>query len=239
MVFARQRNAGHFYSSQDRNGIHYSAGDFAARRDRLFRSLAGERALRFFARCADATRTGITHDRSTNTRVAVEESSGGDGAGSILRGRRTAPSKGRDRPRPFSAIAGGMIVPLDWSKPTRVLYVSGWFIDTMGLPIHGIRAKIGRQFFPANIDLPREDLLVTHPDLPLAARSGFAMAIPLPRGTSKLVLQYQGTDRVWRDFDSHRVRRGDRQAEVPPPSQLPFFTPHFQISLFLLGAYSR
>jgi len=115
--------------------------------------------------------------------------------------------------------------PVDWSAPTRVLYVSGWFIDTMGLPIHGIRARIGRQFFPANINLPREDLLVTHPDLPLADRSGFAVAIPLWRGTSKLVLQYQGTGRVWRDFDSHRVRCGDHQAEVPPPSQLPFFSP--------------
>jgi hypothetical protein len=96
--------------------------------------------------------------------------------------------------------------PADWGAPTRILYVSGWFIDTMGVPIHGIRARIGRQFFPANINLSREDLLVTYPDLPLARRSGFAVAIPLPRGTSKLVLQYQGTDRVWRDFDFHRVR---------------------------------
>jgi len=115
--------------------------------------------------------------------------------------------------------------PADWSASTRILYVSGWFIDTMGLPVHDIRARIGRQFFPANINLPREDLLVTHPDLPLAARSGFAVAIPLPRGTSKLILQYQGTDRVWRDFDSHRVRRGHHQVELPPASQLPFFTP--------------
>ncbi|PYK78425.1 MAG: hypothetical protein DME38_10730 [Verrucomicrobia bacterium] len=115
--------------------------------------------------------------------------------------------------------------PADWGASTRILYVSGWFIDTMGSPIHGIRARIGRQFFPANINLPREDLVVTQPDLPWAGRSGFAVAIPLPRGTSKLVLQYQGTDSVWRDFDSHRVRRGNYQAEVPPPSQLPFFSP--------------
>lgn len=113
--------------------------------------------------------------------------------------------------------------PADWSAPTCVLYVSGWFIDTMGLPIHGIRARIGRQCFPANINLPREDLLETHPDLPLADRSGFAVAISLPRGGSKLVLQYQGTDRVWRDFDSRRVRGSDQQAELPSPSQLPFF----------------
>jgi GT2 family glycosyltransferase len=114
--------------------------------------------------------------------------------------------------------------PADWGAPTRILYVSGWFIDTTGVPVHGIRARIGRQFFPANINLSREDLLVTYPDLPLARRSGFAVAIPLPGGTSKLVLQYQGTDRIWRDFDFHRVRRGNRQAELPPPSHLPFFT---------------
>ncbi len=114
--------------------------------------------------------------------------------------------------------------PADWHASTRILYVSGWFIDTMGLPVHGIRARIGRQFFPANINLPREDLCVMYPDLPLAGRGGFAMAIPLPRRTSKIVLQYEGTDGIWRDFDSHHVRRGDHQAELPPPSQLPFFT---------------
>jgi O-antigen biosynthesis protein len=114
--------------------------------------------------------------------------------------------------------------PADWDAATRILYVSGWFLDTMELPVQGIRARIGRQFFPANINLPRKDLLATHPDLPLARRSGFALAIPLPRGTSKLVLQYQGANRVWRDFDFHRVRRGVHQAELPPPSQLLFFT---------------
>jgi GT2 family glycosyltransferase len=114
--------------------------------------------------------------------------------------------------------------PADWNASTRILYVSGWFIDTMGVPVHGIRARIGWQFFPAKINLPREDLLAAYPDLPLASRSGFAVAIPLPRGKSKLVLQNQGTDGVWRDFDSRRVRRGDHQAELQPPSQLPFLT---------------
>ena len=71
--------------------------------------------------------------------------------------------------------------PADWDASTRILYVSGWFIDAMGLPVHGIRARIGRQFFPANIHLPREDLLATYPDLSSARRSGFAAAILLPR----------------------------------------------------------
>jgi GT2 family glycosyltransferase len=115
--------------------------------------------------------------------------------------------------------------PADWDASTRILYVSGWFIDTMGLSVRGIRARIGRQFFPANINLPREDLLVAYPDLPLARRGGFALAIPLPRGTSKVALQYQGEDRIWRDFDWHHVRRGHNQAESLPPSELPFFKP--------------
>ncbi len=125
--------------------------------------------------------------------------------------------------------------PADWSAFTRILYVSGWFVDTMGLAVQDIRARIGRLLFPANINLPREDLLLPYPDLPSARRSGFAVAIPLPRGTSKLVLQYQGGDGIWRDFDSHRVRRGDRQAEVPPPSQLPFFAPPPASKSRLLG----
>ena len=115
--------------------------------------------------------------------------------------------------------------PGDWRAPTPILYISGWFIDTMGLPVGGLRAKIGRQTFLANINLPREDLLATYPELPLAGRGGFALAIPLPRGTSKIALQYQAVDGIWRDFDSHRVLRGDHQAKLPPPEQLPFFTP--------------
>jgi len=114
--------------------------------------------------------------------------------------------------------------PADWQKPTAVLYVSGWFIDTMGLPVRGIRVRIGRQFFRANVGLPRDDVSAAYPKLPLSRRSGFAVAIPLPRRTSKVFLQLQGADRIWRDFDSHHVRHGDRPAEAPPPSQMAFFT---------------
>ncbi len=114
--------------------------------------------------------------------------------------------------------------PADWQKPTSVLYVSGWFIDTIGLPIRGIRAKIGRQFFRANVGLRRDDVSAAYPELPSSRHSGFAIAIPLPPRASEILLQYQGAEGIWRDFDSHRVQRGDRPAEVPPPSQMNFFT---------------
>jgi len=114
--------------------------------------------------------------------------------------------------------------PANWQKPTSVLYVSGWFIDTIGLPIRGIRARIGREFFRANVGLRRDDVFAAYPELPSSRYSGFAIAIPLPRRASKILLQYQGADRIWRDFDSHRVQRGDRPAEVPPPGQMSFFT---------------
>ena len=114
--------------------------------------------------------------------------------------------------------------PADWQKPTNVLYVSGWFIDTIGLPVRGIRARIGRQFFRANVGLRRDDVSAAYPKLPLSRRSGFAVAIPLPRRASKVFLQYQGADGTWRVFDSHRIRHGDRPADLPPPSQMAFFT---------------
>jgi GT2 family glycosyltransferase len=114
--------------------------------------------------------------------------------------------------------------PADWEKPTSVLYVSGWFIDTIGLPIRGIRAKIGRKFFRGNVGLRRDDVFAAYPELPSSRYSGFAIAIPLPRRASKILLQYQGADGIWRDFDSQRVEHGDRPAEVPPPSQMSFFS---------------
>jgi len=114
--------------------------------------------------------------------------------------------------------------PADWQKPTSVLYVSGWFIDTIGLPIRGIRARIGRKFFRANVGLRRDDVSAAYPKLPSSRHSGFAIAIPLPRRVSKIFFQYQGADGTWRGFDSQRVERGDRPAEVPPPSQISFFT---------------
>jgi O-antigen biosynthesis protein len=114
--------------------------------------------------------------------------------------------------------------PADWQKPTSVLYISGWFIDTIGLTIRGIRARIGRQVFRANVGLRRDDVFGAYPELPSSRHSGFALAIPLPRGASKILLQYHGADGIWRDFDSHRVQRGDRPAEVPPSSEMSFFT---------------
>ena len=114
--------------------------------------------------------------------------------------------------------------PADWQQPTSVLYVSGWFIDTIGLPVRGIRARVGRQFFRANVGLPRDDVSAAYPEAPSSRHSGFAIAIPLPRRVSKVFLQYQGADGIWRDFDSHGVERGDRPADAPPPSQMRFFT---------------
>src|SRR5690242_11081801 len=95
MVFARQRSAGHFYSSQDwKQRIRYSAGDFAARRDPSFRKLNEKRALRFFPRRAGAASAAITHGGSTTTRVVLEDSSGGKRARSIPR------AAGRMQPSP-------------------------------------------------------------------------------------------------------------------------------------------
>jgi GT2 family glycosyltransferase len=114
--------------------------------------------------------------------------------------------------------------PVDWQKPTSVLYVSGWFIDTIGLPIRGIRAKIGRKFFRANVGLRRDDVSAAYPHLQSSRHSGFAIVIQLPPGASKILLQYQAADGVWRDFDSQRVERADCPADVPTPSQMSFFT---------------
>jgi GT2 family glycosyltransferase len=119
--------------------------------------------------------------------------------------------------------------PAEWQRPTRVLYITGWCLDTTGEPIHGIRAKIGRRCFRANIGIPREDVFALHPELVYSRRSGFAVAVPLPRGASNLLLQLRSTDGIWRSFDSHRVRHGNRIAEIPPAGE----AEHFNVRSYL------
>ena len=106
MVFARQRSADRFCSSQaSKTGVHHSARDFAARCDRLFRALTREQSLRFLPRRANAAWAPATHGGSANTRVAVEGSLSDNSPGSIAcPARRTTPSPGTESCRYHSAL---------------------------------------------------------------------------------------------------------------------------------------
>jgi hypothetical protein len=64
-----------------------------------------------------------------------------------------------------------------------------------------------------------------HPDLPAAARSGFALAVALPRGSSKIFLELKSADRQWHPFFSHPVvgKNETGHGESIPPGEADHF----------------
>ncbi|MEY2564899.1 MAG: hypothetical protein QOH88_3092 [Verrucomicrobiota bacterium] len=109
--------------------------------------------------------------------------------------------------------------PDRWERPTSTLYISGWAIDRSGKWIHGIRARVGSRKYPAHFGIERKHLAQTHPDLPSASRSGFALAVPLPTGKSTLLLELKQTNGSWHPLFRHPVvgtTEDESNASVPP-----------------------
>jgi hypothetical protein len=95
---------------------------------------------------------------------------------------------------------------LDWERPVRTLYITGWCVNRRGKEIRSIRARIGRQKFFGNYGIRRKNVAVALGPLAVE-RSGFAIAVPLPLGKSKVVTEVQETDGVWRVIAIRELRR--------------------------------
>jgi len=86
--------------------------------------------------------------------------------------------------------------PLDWERPERTLYITGWCLHRRGKEICNIRARIGRQKFFGNYGIRRKDVATA---LGITkTRIGFAIAVPLPLRKSQVVTEVQEADGVWR-----------------------------------------
>ncbi len=86
--------------------------------------------------------------------------------------------------------------PLNWQRPVRTLYITGWCQNRRGKEIRNIRARIGRQKLFGNYGIRRKDVATA---LGIAkTRIGFAIAVPLPLGKSRVVIEVQEADGVWR-----------------------------------------
>lgn len=115
--------------------------------------------------------------------------------------------------------------PARWEEPTSILYIIGWCVDRRGGWIQGIRARIGSRKFEGKFGIPRTDIPQMHPDLPAAARSGFALAVPLPGGSSEIFLELKSADRQWHPFFSHAVvgKNETDHGESMPPGEADHF----------------
>ena len=108
--------------------------------------------------------------------------------------------------------------PVDWERPRRTLYVTGWCVSRYGKEIRAIRARIGRREFLGNYGVERKDVGATHGRKPVE-RIGFAIAVPLPRGKSQVTIEVQEKDLVWRAIATRAVfhtSNGGSQAPIDP-----------------------
>src|SRR5262249_3029208 len=109
--------------------------------------------------------------------------------------------------------------PIDWERPMRTLYVSGWCVSRKGKEIRAVRARIGRRKFAGNYGIERKDAGAAIQHI------GFAVAVPLPTGRSQISIEVQETDRVWRPI-SNRAVFGASDGESSAPIDPKYFIPN-------------
>jgi O-antigen biosynthesis protein len=103
--------------------------------------------------------------------------------------------------------------PVDWERPTQTLYVTGWCVSARGKNIFAMRARVGRRKFLGNYGIERKDVGAALEQI------GFAVAVPLPRGRSQVVIEIQEGDGIWRAISTRTVfgtSKGISQAPVDP-----------------------
>ncbi len=112
--------------------------------------------------------------------------------------------------------------PVDWTKPVRTLYLVGWCATRSGECVRAIRGRIGRRKFSGNYGIMRPDVAASHG--PAAVRSGFALAVPLPPGKSRLTIEAQDMTGPWRPIASHEVIGAPNDEESP--QDVKYFIPN-------------
>jgi glycosyltransferase involved in cell wall biosynthesis len=113
--------------------------------------------------------------------------------------------------------------PLDWERPVRTLYITGWCVNRGGKVIRGIRARIGRRKFFGNYGIQRKDVAAALGPIAVE-RSGFAIAVPLPIGKSQVITEVQESDSVWRAIairNAFGAPNKDSDAPIDPKYFIP------------------
>ena len=109
--------------------------------------------------------------------------------------------------------------PTEWERPARTLYIAGWCVNRHGKKICSIRARRGRRQFLGNYGIERKDVgAASH-------RVGFAIAVPLPRGRSEVIVEVQEPDGIWRAISSRTVV-GAASANLAAPIDPKYFIPN-------------
>src|SRR5438132_11402743 len=105
--------------------------------------------------------------------------------------------------------------PLNWERPVRTLYVTGWCLSRHEKEIRNIRARIGRQKFFGNYGILRKDVAAAL-GITAVKRIGFAIAVPLPAGKSQVITEVQEADGVWRAIAIRDVFGAPNESSAAP-----------------------
>jgi glycosyltransferase involved in cell wall biosynthesis len=100
--------------------------------------------------------------------------------------------------------------PIEWERPTRTLYITGWCVSRYGNKIRSIRARRGPQKFLGNYEIARKDVGAA------LERIGFAIAVPLPTGKSQVLIEVQEADGLWRAIAIRDVFGAPNEKSVAP-----------------------
>ena len=106
--------------------------------------------------------------------------------------------------------------PLDWKRPASTLYLTGWCLRRDGMRAHDLRARIGRRKFYGNYGIVRKDVAAKLGEKKTEARSGFAIAVPLPAGKSQLLMEVRETDGAWQPIVAQNVAGAPNDEPAPP-----------------------
>ncbi|HEY2104086.1 MAG TPA: glycosyltransferase, partial [Chthoniobacterales bacterium] len=115
--------------------------------------------------------------------------------------------------------------PADWSKRRRYLHISGWCFAGEGPKVEALRARIGREIFPARYGIVRPDVAARLQGLSGAFGSGFFVDVIVPRNNRKLILEAKSENGKWEQFYSRRIKG-------------PIFAPRYDDVQEKIGNYS-
>jgi O-antigen biosynthesis protein len=96
--------------------------------------------------------------------------------------------------------------PHNWRKLSRRFRVSGWCFAKNGEKIEAIRARVGSHDFPGHFGLFRPDVAALFGDREVTFKSGFDVAVEIPRATTRLRLEACDAGGFWREIFSQNVR---------------------------------
>ena len=106
-------------------------------------------------------------------------------------------------------------LPLEWERPVRTLYITGWCLRRDGKRIRNIRARIGRREFRGNYGIERKDVAAARGEQ-TDTGSGFAIAVRLPAGWRRLMIEVQEAEGAWQPIATENVFGAPNEKASPP-----------------------